>query len=146
MRIAWHYKPAGEYILVNCLLAGVIACVFIYSGFFSANRQNHPVPSVYYFITGKKSASTGLSRSFSEMVRGRFQSARQQNPYGAGIFFFFLGQFTARVFFTGILLARPSSVKTLLKIDIPFSIAGFLFCFYPFIIFFIKTVFPELAG
>jgi hypothetical protein len=110
----------------------------MYSGLFSAKRQNHPIPSVYQMVTGKKSPSTGLSRSFSDMVRGRLPAAKQHNPHGPMVFFFFLGQFLARLILTGMLLAWPASAKNLVKIDIPLSILGFSCCFSPFIVFFFK--------
>ena len=64
------------YLISNLILAGLIIIIFIYSGLFSASEAKHPVPSFYEEITGKQSPSSGMSRAFSELVRGEIDSAR----------------------------------------------------------------------
>jgi predicted transcriptional regulator len=90
----------SPYQCVNILLAVFILLIFIYSAVFSAERSNHPVPSSYKIITGQESSSTGLSRSFSSIVRFQFKKANEYNPWGIRIFLFFLIQLFLRIFFT----------------------------------------------
>jgi len=107
--------------------------IFIYSGLFSAEKDNHPIPSLYEEITGEPTASSGLSRSFSEIIRGRFESARNYNQYGIPVFIFFLVQFLQR---TGISLSvkyKIFSTKKILIADIIISTGLFILCFHGFI-------------
>ena len=82
---------------VNLLLAGVIIAIFIYSGIFSTEKDNHPVSSFYPEAMSKESPTKGLSRSFSEIIRGHFKEARQWNEYGIPVFFFFFTQLILRL-------------------------------------------------
>ena len=66
--------------------------IFIYSGIFSAEKENHPIKSACKTITGEPCKSTGLSRSFSEIVRFKFESAKSYNKFSIKIFLFFLIQ------------------------------------------------------
>jgi hypothetical protein len=103
--------------------------IFIYSGLFSAEKDNHPIPSFYEKITGEHTASSGLSRSFSEIVRGRFESARTYNQYGIPVFIFFLVQLFQRILVSIIYHKRPSSGKWLLYADVVVSVGFFILCF-----------------
>jgi hypothetical protein len=98
------------YFIINLVLAGLIGLAFLYSGIFSAERDNHPVPSFYEEITGKPSPSAGMSRAFSEIIRGNINSARQYNPDSPMIFAFFIIQGIQRLTVSLLLLlARKSS-------------------------------------
>lgn len=107
--------------------------IFLYSGIFSAQKANHPVPSVYREITGSSSPSEGLSRSFSEILRGRFEVASNYNEHGIRIFAFFFLQLIARISATLLVYKSLVSVNKMAMYDGVFSIALFLFCFYPFL-------------
>ena len=85
------------YFQINLIFAGILMMIFLYSGIFSASHNNYPIPSNYTKLTGKKTVSTGLSRCFSEIIRGRLKSAKEYNPYGIGIFLFFLIQLLIRI-------------------------------------------------
>jgi hypothetical protein len=80
------------YLIVNLVLAALCGLVFLYSVIFSAGKDNHPLPSFYEEITGKPAPSSGMSRAFSEIVRGNFESARKYNPDSVRIFAFFAVQ------------------------------------------------------
>lgn len=107
----------------------------MYSGIFSADKQNHPIVSIHTSITGKTLKSTGLSRAFSEIVRGNFHKARIYNPYSLLIFIFFVIQFFQRIIVS--ILITYSSIKQnkVVLIDSVLSILLFLFCFKNFILF-----------
>ena len=117
------------YYIVNFLLAGIIMMVFIYSGLFSARENNHPVPSFYERITGEQAPSSGLSRAFSEIVRGDLDAARAYNSESLLIFSFFLIQFIQRIFVTMLLYKHIPRIQYLLSADIIISILMFFFCF-----------------
>jgi hypothetical protein len=121
--------PSRPYYIVNIFLAGIIMMVFIYSGLFSAKEKNHPVPSFYEKITGKPAPSSGLSRAFSEIVRGDLDAAREYNRESLLIFSFFFIQFVQRIFVTLLLYKRILRTQFLLSADLATSILLFLFCF-----------------
>ena len=103
--------------------------VFIYSGLFSAKKDNHPLPSFYEKITGEPSPSSGLSRAFSEIVRGNLDAARSYNRESLLIFSFFLIQFIQRMLVTLLLHKQILRIQYLLPADLGISITMFLYCF-----------------
>lgn len=119
-----------SYLLINLIFAGIILAVLAYSLIFGGEKA-HPVPSASEFITGENTISTGLSRSFSAIVRFDFTKARIYNPYGISIFLFFLIQFFMRI--GGSLLSTNPHRQTVIRLDIIISILLFLFLFRPFL-------------
>ena len=117
------------YLIINLILAGLIGLIFIYSGLFSAGKDNHPVPSFYEELTGQPSPSGGLSRAFSEMVRGNIQSAREYNPYSPPIFAFFLVQGMQRITVSVLLLKTRIKKNHLLLADVFITVALMVYCF-----------------
>ena len=107
----------------------MIGLIFIYSGLFSAARDNHPVPSLYEELTGQPSPSGGMSRAFSEMVRGNIQAAREYNPYSPPIFAFFLVQVVQRITVSLLLLKTRINKKHLLLADVLIAMALMVYCF-----------------
>jgi hypothetical protein len=103
--------------------------VFIYSGLFSARKDNHPVPSFYENITGEPSPSSGMSRAFSEIVRGNLDAARSYNSDSLLIFAFFLIQLIQRIMVTFILQKQISGTRYLLRADLVISILLLIYCF-----------------
>jgi hypothetical protein len=103
--------------------------VFIYSGLFSAHKDNHPVPSFYENITGEPSPSSGLSRAFSEIVRGNLDAARSYNSDSLLIFAFFLIQFIQRILVTMLLHLQMLPTRYLLSADLVISTGLFIYCF-----------------
>lgn len=128
-------RRRNPYLKVNLGLATIILGIFVYSGVFSANRNNHPIPSFYEKATGKQSPGSGLSRSFSEIVRGRLESSRQYNPYGLRIFSFFAIQFLLRAATTYPVIKYPGQQGITACIDGFISTVLFIWCFYPFLAF-----------
>ena len=100
----------------------MILLIFIYSGIFSASADRYPIPSIYEEITGRTSPSHGLSRCFSEIVRGNLQSARQYNPDGVLIFSFFLMQLVLRGLISYLLVRNALNFKFLIISDVALSV------------------------
>jgi len=107
--------------------------IFIYSGIFSAEKENHPIKSACKTFTGKPCKTTGLSRSFSEIVRFKFKSAKSYNKYGIKIFSFFLIQFFLRCITSLSLYYKILKQKQLLILDSIVSFGLYIFCFWSLI-------------
>ncbi|RLD34897.1 MAG: hypothetical protein DRI73_03280 [Bacteroidetes bacterium] len=117
------------YIILNLSFSGIILLIFLYAGIFSAQKDDHPVPSVYEEILYKKSPTSGLSHSFSEIIRGNFPSAKAWNKNGIPIFTFFLIQFLLRIISSYLIVSGKIQVRNLVWADSLISISLFLICF-----------------
>lgn len=117
------------YLIVNIILAGMILMVFIYSGLYSAKKGNHPVPSFYEEITRQAAPSSGMSKAFSEIIRGDFNAAKDYNPDSLLIFAFFLIQGVQRITVSFLLLKGRIKKKHLLPADVFITLILFLSCF-----------------
>ena len=117
----------------------IIFLVLFYSAIFSPAKSNYPVQSAYTEITGNESISSGLSRSFSEIIRLDFRSAYDYNPYGIRIFLFFLLQLFLRINFLSIVKSRAPDLS-LIILDIALSVGIFLIAFWPFLINAVKVI------
>jgi hypothetical protein len=122
-----------DYRNINLILASIIAGIFIYSAVFSYEKANHPIPSFHTQLTGEETLSTGLSRSFSAIVRLEFDIAHQFNPYGLRIFLFFLIQFFLRFFVIWLLLKSTLKFNHIVLGDSIVSVILLLIHFEPFI-------------
>jgi len=128
-------------LIINLIFAGLIVILILYSFIFSAEGINYPVPSAGEWITGQTLPSTGLSRSFSEIVRLEFDRARKYNPYGIRIFSFFMIQLLLRI--AGSVLAlyvRAGRLRTAIISDALCSSFLFVLCFWPFLVFFVRQL------
>jgi hypothetical protein len=128
-----HRLLRNNYLIINLIFTGILVSVILYSLVFSAGGVKHPIPSGWEMLTGESSPSSGLSRSFSEIVRFHFTEARQFNPYGIRIFSFFAVQLALRVFLS-ILLMQPVQLQfqKVVVADVLFSVLFFVFSFWPF--------------
>jgi hypothetical protein len=120
------------YILVNLILAGIIALVFIYSGLFSPDKARHPIPSNAQILSGENPYSKGLSRAFSSIIRLEFKQAREYNKDSIRIFSFFLLQFFMRLSLIP-LYKRFNKAKAIILTDIILSGSLFIAAFFNFI-------------
>jgi hypothetical protein len=127
-----HRIQASPYILVNGILLVVLLGILSYSAVFSAARNNYPIPGSLENLKKNNEISSGLSRSFSELVRGRIDSAREYNKHGPRIFLFFLLQVFMRPFFLFLYLRNHHGI-TWVFLDAGTSIVLFLITFWPFI-------------
>lgn len=124
----------SSYQIINLILATFIVFIFVYSAIFSPEESNHPIPSSHTLITGERTASTGLSRGFSSVIRFQFSKARGYNPYSIQLFLFFLIQFFLRIFMTLIyssLMHKLGEKKSIL-LDGLISSGMFILFFEPF--------------
>jgi hypothetical protein len=134
-----HLK--NSYSIINLAIIGIILSIIIYSLLYSAEGRQHPIPSGTVMLSGQSSPSTGLSRSFSEIVRFDFRQAGQYNPYGIRIFMFFLIQLVMRVLALTIVLRGESGhYRVLIITDISLSVMLFLVCFQPFLLYLIRQI------
>jgi hypothetical protein len=127
-------SKAGPYRVLNRIFLLVLILILAYSALFSPEKKNHPIPSGSRFFTRDSVPSTGLSRSFSAIVRFRFEEARQYNPHGIRIFLFFFIQIFMRI--AGLVLSAripEHSLQLLCYADAGLSMALFLAFFWPFL-------------
>ncbi len=128
----------NPYKLINLILAIIIFGVFIYSAVFSPSISNYPIQSESKRMFNQDSKSTGLSRSFSCILRLDLKKAKEYNRYGIQIFVFFLIQFFLRLFF---LLSydtfKEFGVTKMILVDSIVSVSLFIFYFKPFLMEFI---------
>lgn len=137
---------AHNYKITNAILVGIILSIFLYSSLFSPESGKYPIPSFYTQLTGQDSPSTGLSRSFSAIVRGDLTLANKFNPFGVKIFAFFLIQFCFRISSILMLKATHKFLKTYITADILISIFSFYLAFKPLIVFSMQLFKNTLAN
>jgi hypothetical protein len=129
------------YLLINLILTGVILLIFIYSGFFSPEKDNYPVVCIHEKLTGEPCVSCGLSHSFSLILRGNISEAYEWNIYGLRVFIFFAAQLVMRIIFSIFYLRYPDTGKQLISYDIIISGMLFIVAFLPFI----ESIFKSLV-
>lgn len=117
------------YQIINLIFAGIFIFVMIYSGIFSAEKNNHPIDCMVYENTGKLCHTCGLSRSFSEIVRFNFDKALIYNKSSIKIFSFFFIELILRLCFFIILYFNLIRLRIVLISDIIISISLFLYCY-----------------
>ena len=122
------------YLIINLVFAGIFISVILYSLVFSASGDNHPIPSGSQLVAGKTSISTGLSRSFSSIVRFDLESARRYNPFGIRIFVFFLLQLLMRLAAIMLCYRAVSWINGYAWADAAVTIFLFGIFFYPFFV------------
>ncbi len=120
------------YLLLNLIFSLIIASVIIYSAIIPPESTRYPIFSNYTSITGAESISTGLSRSFSYLVRLEVTKAREMNPYGIRVFGFFLAQGFMRIFFSILSIRLRNYSNYLIITDICISVLLFTWVFRPF--------------
>jgi len=120
------------YLKVNFVFAGVILLVLVYSGIFSPDKNNYPIICIHEKLTGLPCFSSGLSHSFSLIIRGRIEEAYQWNIYGMRVFVFFALQLLMRIVFSLIYNKYENIRKYLIRYDIAGSVLIFAIAFYPF--------------
>jgi hypothetical protein len=119
-----------SYQIINFIFAGIVACIMLYSGFFSDIRANHPIPCIHEKLTGKQCPSCGISRSFSAIVRGKWDEADVYNPNGKRVFVFFALQFLMRIVISLWIIRFPLTVQYTWKVDALVSLLMFVYCFW----------------
>lgn len=133
------------YLIINLVLAVVILLIFVYSGFFSPEKDKYPLVCIHEKLTGEQCASCGLSHSFSLIVRGRISEAYEWNLYGLRVFIFFAAQIIMRIVFSVFYLKYPGTNKQLVTYDIAVSVMLFIVCFLPFLEFIFNSIYNLLT-
>ena len=106
-RISLFTSP---YQSINILTGIVIITVFIYSGLFGTGYYDYPVECAHVSLYGEDCPTCGLSRSFSELIRGNLNESLRYNKNGPLIFVFFASQLILRTI-AGILLFHWDRIK-----------------------------------
>ncbi|HEY4788614.1 MAG TPA: DUF2752 domain-containing protein [Bacteroidales bacterium] len=117
------------YLLLNLIFAGIILAIFVYSGIYSPEKNNHPVKCIHEELLGGKCPTCGMSRSFSAIVRGRIDDAVQYQQNSIPVFSFFLIQFILRLTVVVLLLKTRIQLKILTNVDITVSLLLFILTF-----------------
>jgi hypothetical protein len=130
------------YLVVNAVFILIIISVFIYSAIIDPENGNYPLKSFSRALTDEDSISTGLSRSFSELVRLDLTAAAEYNPYGLRIFLFAIVQFFIRILISLILIFnRDLRIGLLVFFDFLQASVLFLAAFFPFLAYFSDKIF-----
>jgi len=126
-------RKSPVYLYVNWTFFILFGAVLMYVLIFFPS--SHPVKCIILESTGKPCASCGLSRSLSACMHGEFATAASLNSRGIYVFVFLLSQMSIRAIalFRIYFIHKPLN-KNWIVLDIVFSAASTLFCFYPFIL------------
>ena len=116
------------YQTVNLIFIVMILLVFGYSLAYPP-AGGHPVHSFYTVITGKRSPTAGLSRSFSAIMRGDLSLARNLSPYGLPLFLFLVIQLAMRTTALVLLKKHLLPQRWILTGDVILSVILFLLCY-----------------
>ncbi len=123
----------NPYKLINVIFAIIILAIFIYSASFSPEKTKYPIPSESKWLLNQDSLSTGLSRSFSSIIRFNYADAGKYNPLGFQIFMFFVIQFFLRIFFLfAVGNLKDLGLNIVISIDSIISGSLFILFFMPF--------------
>lgn len=124
----------SPYHIINICFAGIIILIFLYSGIFSAEKNNYPIKSACEVLTGEPCSSSGLSRAFSEIVRFNFDSAIKYNDHSIKVFLFFLIQLFLRLFISIALHYVKNKYTLIIITDSVISISLYTYCFWNIIV------------
>ncbi|MFP4448238.1 MAG: hypothetical protein ACLFPH_05855 [Bacteroidales bacterium] len=116
----------SSYVKVNLILAGLILSVFLLSVTYSFIELQ--MPSNIKIITGNETASTGLSRGFSEIFQYNFRKAQEYNSSSLRIFGFLLFQFIFRLAL--IPVSKRFKERNIVLFDVILSLLLFIVAFY----------------
>ena len=114
---------------MNLIFAGIILAIFIYSGIYSPDKNNHPIKCVHEELLGAKCPTCGMSRGFSAIVRGQINDALVYQQNSVSVFLFFLLQMVFRLTSTWLLLKSKIQLKIITNTDITLSLLLFLLTF-----------------
>ncbi|HHJ09816.1 MAG TPA: hypothetical protein ENK25_02865 [Bacteroidetes bacterium] len=118
-----------SYQTVNIVFFVLLPLVFVYAALFSPDNSHYPIPSFYNRYMSEQSPTTGLSHSFSAIVRGNLHDAKNLNPYGIRIFLFFFLEWIFRTVAFFSLKKEWIPYTKLLQADILASTILFTCCF-----------------
>ena len=114
---------------MNLIFAGIILAIFIYSGIYSPDKNNHPIKCIHEELLGAKCPTCGMSRGFSAIVRGHINDALVYQQNSVSVFLFFLLQMVFRLTSIWLLLKTKIQLKIITNTDITLSLLLFLLTF-----------------
>jgi hypothetical protein len=118
-----------SYLVLNLIFAGIILAIFIYSGIYSPDKNNHPIKCIHEELLGAKCPTCGMSRGFSAIVRGQINDALVYQQNSVSVFLFFLLQLVFRLTSIWLLLKTKIQLKIITNTDITLSLLLFLLTF-----------------
>ncbi len=130
----------SPYQMVNITTGLLIISVFAYAALYNSPADGYPIECAHLAVSGHECSTCGLSRSFSEMVRGNYHSANAYNRNGPLLFGFFASQLFIRSSL-GIILYRARnrqprvSAQFLARADAAVSLLLFVVCFRYLLVF-----------
>lgn len=119
-----------SYLIINIIISVIFMAVFLYSTIFTAGADNHPI-DCYFAQHGLQCPTCGISRGFSEIMRGRISDALIYNQYSLRLFAFFSLQLILRIIFT--LYYKKRKNNTIIIVDVIISSMSLIIAFYPII-------------
>ena len=132
-----YSSPAFSYQMINIFAGIIIIGVIAWTALFDSYSENM-VECVYLVNLGEECSTCGITRSFSEMIKGDFYTASLYNRSGPLVFIFFVSQFVLRIVVTLILINIRQGKKrfsALAYSDSTISLLLFLLCFRHLLIF-----------
>jgi hypothetical protein len=136
---SWIGQLHNPYILINLILASIIAGVMGYSALFSPKEDKYPIPCTHQMLTGQTCPTCGLSHSFSSMLRLKFEEAQHYSPFGPHIFVFFASQLLLRCMFSMFWILVQSIRNKLVWLDVSAAVLLFAWAFAPLLNYLIHT-------
>ena len=132
-------RSVYNYQMVNLTAGMIIIAVIAYSALFG-QQGDYPVVCAHITVLEVECSTCGLSRSFSEMIRGDFHSASLYNRNGPLLFLFFVSQLVLRAVAAFILIyfgqgKKVTPFNTLFYSDTAVSVLLFLICFRHLLVF-----------
>lgn len=124
------FSNQDPYIQFNIICAAIIILMVFYFGIFSVEGSNYPIHSMYDF----QIPSTGLSRSFSEIIRLNIAKGNAYNPNGLRLFIFIVSQLFLRIGTSVFLFNNRYTKKVILFVDLLITVLLFLPTFGKYII------------
>lgn len=119
----------STYAFFNILFIGILVSIFVYSGVFSADENNHPI-DCYFAQRGIQCPTCGISRGFSEIMEGHLSRAQEYNANSLRLFLFFVIQLLLRIVAL-VVDKRINKTKQIVIVDGFQAALLAIICFYP---------------
>lgn len=125
-------KKLSFYQWISLCFAFVIICIIGYSAIYSTIRNGYSLSCMYVENFGVECPSCGMSRAFSLILNGDFNTAHTLNSNALSLFGFLLLQLFLRL--TTIFLYNKKRALLIKRTDALVSIISFVILFGPFIL------------
>lgn len=125
-------KKLSFYQWISLCFAFVIICIIGYSAIYSTIRNGYSLSCMYVENFGVECPSCGMSRAFSLILNGDFNTAHTLNNNALSLFGFLLLQLFLRL--TTVFLYNKKRALLIKRTDALVSIISFVILFGPFIL------------